>query len=627
MRRFFKWLLVSLGIGYLVLIVHLILIRKQRTEVITNLATAQVPLQPAVKRLVDYHRDYPELFPLQVAVLMLDDREGGLGLVHAFREMGIPFFVTFDLDTALKHSLVFIYPEVDSDTFSADETEKIRNFLQAGGTIFAQHVITSSLGPLFGFQGIQRRKSRHWVTFDPGKVPLLKYLDRPEERRVPLAGENVAESFATSGYDSDGSSQVLARFEDGTAALLRKSVGRGTAYLSGVGYDDVVIRAQCNRHYDAFRAYVNTFEPGGDVWMLILRAWYENFSSGAVRLATMPRGQRSVVMLSHDIDWSYSVPKCLAFAEMEQRHHVRSTFFMQTKYVSDANGRAFFLGANLDVLRQLVAMGFDVESHTVIHSRQFNHFVYGSGHETYANYRPRSLSLTEAINGTVLGEVRVSKELLDGAIPGHHTIFFRAGHLRFPTPLAQALVNCSYEFDSSFTAPDVMSNFPYRLTYDRDFEHESPLYEFPVTIEDEDEPPLPQRIGQALEVIRANAGNGAATVILIHTNDEAKVRAEETLLDGLPPDISAEDMTDFARFWRARDRLRWEVLPGAGANLETLKVETSDPLSGLTLEFARRVAAANNGAQILKDRHRVVLPDLQAGAAMTFTIHYTPGPH
>ncbi len=623
MKRLIKRTIVALAIVYLALLVYLLAVRKYRTEVLTNLTAADVPLQPVSKRAVDYHRDFPESFPLQIAVLMTNDQDGGLSLVHGFHEMGVPFFITHDLDVALRHNQVFIYPEIDSDTFEPEDIAKMTHFVQAGGTIFAQQVFAKQLGPLFGFSDYQQRKTRHWVNFDVASDPLGRYLDRPEERRVPLAGEAVKESFATNGYRPDGTGKVLARYEDASAALIEKSSGQGTTFVSGVGWDDVIMRAQTNRHYDAFRAYVNTFEPGGDVWLLLLRAWYEHFARGAVRLATMPQGRRSVLMLSHDIDWAFSVPKCLTYANMEDRHHVHSTFFMQTKYVSDANGAAFFYGSNLDVLRKLVARGFDVESHTVIHSRAFNHFNYGAGNETYANYRPRAISTTDAMNGTVLGEVRVSKQLLDGAIPGHHTVFFRAGHLRFPTALAQALVNCGYEFDSSFTAPDVMSNFPYRLTYDRDFSDESPIYEFPVTIEDEEEPPLQKRIDKALEVIKANADNGAANVILIHTNDdEIKVPAEETLLNGLPADILVSDMMDFAKFWRARDRLNWQVGPGRSADAITLKLSSPEAVSGLTFEFARSVSSADGGAVVLPDHHRVILPDLAAQQEVTITIHY-----
>ncbi len=623
MKRFIKRTFIAIAIIYLALLVYLLAVRKYRTQVITNLTAAEVPIQPASKRAVDYHQDFPESFPLQIAVLMTNDEDGGLSLVHGFHEMGVPFFITHDLDVALRHNQVFIYPEIDSDTFAPEDIAKMTHFVQAGGTIFAQQVFAKQLGPLFGFSDYRQLKTRHWVNFDVAADPLGKYLDRPEERRVPLAGEAVKESFATNGYRPDGTGKVLARYEDGSAALIEKANGQGTTFVSGVGWDDVIMRAQTNRHYDAFRAYVNTFEPGGDVWLLLLRAWYESFARGAVRLATMPQGRRSVLMLSHDIDWAFSVPKCLTYANMEERHHVHSTFFMQTKYVSDANGAAFFYGPNLDVLRKLVAMGFDVESHTVIHSRAFNHFNYGAGNETYINYRPRAISTTDAMNGTVLGEVRVSKQLLDGAIPGHHTIFFRAGHLRFPTALAQALVNCGYEFDSSFTAPDVMSNFPYRLTYDRDFSDESPIYEFPVTIEDEEEPPLQKRIDSALDVIKANADNGAANVILIHTNDdEVKVPAEEALLNGLPADIMVSDMTDFAKFWRARDRLNWQIEPGRSADTITLMLSSPEAVSGLTFEFARSVSAVNGGGVILPDHHRVILPDLNAGEKATVTIHY-----
>jgi hypothetical protein len=126
-----------------------------------------------------------------------------------------------------------------------------------------------------------------------------------------------------------------------------------------------------------------------------------------------------------------------------------------------------------------------------------------------------------------------------------------------------------------------------------------------------------------LDIIRANADNGAANVILIHTNDdEIKVPAEEALLNGLPPDILVSDMTDFARFWRARDQLNWQVLSAGGPDEITMKVASADSVSGLTFEFARSVAAVKGGARILPDHHRVILPALRPGEEAVFTIRY-----
>ncbi len=38
-----------------------------------------------------------------------------------------------------------------------------------------------------------------------------------------------------------------------------------------------------------------------------------------------------------------------------------------------------------------------------------------------------------------MGEVRVRKNLLEGEIPGRHTVSFRIGHLRFPPTLVESL--------------------------------------------------------------------------------------------------------------------------------------------------------------------------------------------
>ena len=81
-------------------------------------------------------------------------------------------------------------------------------------------------------------------------------------------------------------------------------------------------------------------------------------------------------------------------------------------------------------------------------------------------------------------------------------------------------------------------------------------------------------------------------------------------------------MTDFAQFWRARDRLNWQVLPGGGPDKITMKTESAEPVSGLTFEFARSVSSVEGGARILPDHHRLILPDLRPGIEAIMTIRY-----
>jgi hypothetical protein len=591
------------------------------------LRTKEVPLLE-VSHQADHLLQFPETFPLQVAVFWTSPGPGlenPLPLVHSLKEMGIPFFITRDLPQALRHRLVILYPSVDSHTFTGLQADLLTTFVQKGGYIFAQNVFWGGLQNLFGFRSFAPSRKRYHLAFSETKDPVTKYLNRPEERETQLGSDHFPEIIWSNGYVSAPGAEALAHFDDGSAALLTNSVGDGKVYLLGLSLLDVVLRNQNNRDYEAQRHYVNTFEPGADVWLLVLRAWYETYGKGWVRLSTIPGGQRSALLLSHDVDWENSFAPGLDFARMEKANHASSTFFIQTKYVDDANSKAFFFAPNTDTLRQLNAGGSTMGSHSIIHSRGFNKFELGSGHETYSNYQPRGLGFDTASGATVFGEVRVSKELLDGEIPGQDTTFFRAGHLRVPVSLPEALERSGYQFDSSFTADDVLSNFPFALPRGLGFEEDSDIYEFPVTIEDEESPGFANRVPQALQVILANAENGAVSVVLIHSNESLlKAAAEQELLRQMPPDIIKTDMLTFAKFWRARDRLHWSVTATSVPTEVLLQVESDESVTGLTFEFQRPMASATGGAVMFPDNRHLVLPELTPGHTVSVNINYLP---
>ena len=590
------------------------------------LQTKEVPLLEVAHQHGDLLQQFPESFSLQVAVFWTNpgpDPENPLPLVHSLKEMGIPFFITRDLPQALRHRLVILYPSVDSHTFTEPQADQLTTFVRQGGFVFAQNVFWGGLQNLFGFRGFAPSRKRYHLVFSATKDPIEKYLNRPEEREIQLGSDHFPEIIWSNGYVPAPDAEVLAHFDDGSAALLANSVGKGKAYLLGLSLLDVVLRNQNNRDYDAQRHYVNTFEPGADVWLLVLRAWYESYGKDWVRLSTIPGGQRSALLLSHDVDWENSFAPGLDFARIEKANQASSTFFIQTKYVDDANSKAFFFAPKIDILRQLKARGSTVGSHSIIHSRGFNKFELGSGYETYASYQPRGLGFDTASGATVFGEVRVSKELLDGEIPDQDTIFFRAGHLRVPVTLPEALERSGYQFDSSFTADDVLSNFPYALPRGLGFEEDSQIYEFPVTIEDEESPGFAKRVPQALEVILANAENGAVSVVLVHSNESTlKAAAEQDLLRQIPSDIIKTDMLTFAKFWRARDRLQWSLTETSVPTEAVLQVKSDESVTGLTFEFQRPIATATAGATMSPDNRHLVLPELAPGQSVSIRISY-----
>ena len=592
------------------------------------LRAKEVTLLPLPHRHMDPADEFPESFPLQVAVLWTSPAtspENPLALVHSLKEMGIPFFITRDLGQALKHRLVILYPSVDSQSFTQIQAEELTTFVRQGGSVFAQNVFWGGLQSLFGFHNFAASRQRYHLAFSATADPVMKYLNRPEEREARLGSEHYSEIIWSNGYVANSGATVLARFDDGSAALLTNTVGEGRVYLLGLSLMDIVLRNQNNRDYEAERHYVNAFEPGADIWLLILRAWYETYAKDWARLATIPAGQRSVLLLSHDVDWENSFAPGLDFAHIEKANQAKSTFFIQTKYVDDANSKAFFFEPNLKILRELKLEGSSIGSHSIIHSRGFNKFELGSGQETYRTYSPRGLGFDTASGATVFGEVRVSKELLDGEIPHQDTIFFRAGHLRVPDSLPEALERSGYQFDSSFTADDVLSNFPFALPQGLGFDEDSEIYEFPVTIEDEEAPGFAKRVPQALEVILANAENEAVSVVLIHSNEsQFKAAAEQELLRELPADIGKTDMLSFARFWRARDRLQWSVTTTAIPSEAVLQVKSADSVAGLTFEFRQAISTITGGATLSSDNHRVVLPELKPGETMSFRLTFPP---
>lgn len=594
-------------------------------SLIPDLRPASVPLLPLQRASTDFLQQFSAAFALQVAVLWTDTSRSPLSLVHAFRQMGIPFFITVDLDQAVQHRHLVIFPDIDATTFSEAQAQQLLAYVENGGTIFAQNVFWGVFKPIFGFYQFLPLQTRQRVTFS-GHDPILRYLDRPEEKEVWLKGRKVEDAFWTHGYLSDKSSEILAHFDDGTPALLGKSVGKGRVYLCGVNLDDVILRNQTNRDFDAHRHYVNGFEPGTDVWLLLLRAWYETSIADWIRVATMPHGQRSVILLSHNVDWEKAVRGATQFAAMEKQRGIASTFFIQTKYVNDGTSWGFFSGKNLDHIRQLKIDGFELGSHSVVHPHIFHMFPVGTGEETFATYRPYAKSARRGLGGTVFGEVRVSKELLDGEVPQQRTRTFRAAHLHVPPSLPEVLQRSGYEFDSSFTTGEVLTNFPYALPLELGFAEDSGIYEFPIALEDVDKQRLADLTTTALEVIRANDDNGAPTGIMIDPDDpQRNFPVEETILRSLPKGITVSTVENFAQFWRARDRLWWRVDVTEEPQTILLTVKAEEEVRGLTFEFARWIEAVMGEAKLSAENRQVVFPLLPAAQQVTVQLRYVSG--
>jgi peptidoglycan/xylan/chitin deacetylase (PgdA/CDA1 family) len=525
-------------------------------------------------RIADFDRGGPH----RLAVLVTDPASDWLGLARAFKAEGVPFTVTQDAQRALQHKVVLVYPMI-SGRLAPDTLRGIADHVRAGGTVLGFDLEGGGVEPVFGIKGevpSQARETLHWA----GSA------GPPEEQvtRIGRAGgEGALGSLAYQLTDA----RVLARYEDGGAAIVCRNEG-GTACLMGVDLGEIARRAIDGRDEAAAREYVNQYEPSLDVLVRWVKDLYVAGEPMPWLLDTAPSGHDVTIVVTHDIDYTRSVVNSRAYADLERSAGIKATYFMQTKYVRDYNDDVFLTKQTVPMVHALQVGGMEVASHTVAHSRVFKSFPLGDGRERYPDYRPFVETATTAHGGTVFGETRVSKFLLE-QLAGIRVTSFRPGHLSYPFQLPEALQATGYRWSSSVTADSCLTHLPHQMTFSRAGASLSPIYEFPVTIEDEEKPRLGDRFEAESAVIAKIAAHHGLVVILIHPDIlDHKFAFEGQLIQRWKDRAWMPDLDEFGSWWRARDDADFDVAQqGSGWSLV---VDAPEALQNLTVLLPKSAA-------------------------------------
>ena len=523
-----------------------------------------------------------KLRPVNVRAALLDiSRAGGgetgsiefLALKRIFDVLGIPYDILIDTSKMHNYKVVYSGGALTNSALSPKDKNAIYAYIEEGGVLVSAGEVGSVFYPLFGIIKYFPSMRRYRLTFR-GEDNSLQYIDHPNEKTISLGnGEDhfYDDVIWSHGYRLSDEAEQLATFEDGSAGFSLNYYNRGMTYLFGLSYTESVLLPQIGKDYEAQRQYVNSFEPSADVVILILKAIYESNIFPFVYLSTIPYAKTTALILSHDVDAQTSFVDSLKYAELEQRYGVKSTFFENTKYFVDWMDIDYYnIEENVEAIRELKRRGWDIGSHTVSHYKKFASVPEGDPGVAFKTYDPVN-------QVTVQGEVRVSKELLDRDIPGQNTISFRAGDLEFPHMLIRVLEEAGYLYDSTFSANDVLTAFPFRALRDRfPGSPESDVLEIPVTLDDSMGYLTPDSVDKAVEVwmeiARANMENEAITVLLVHPSDTRtstfKLEAQEGLMKGV---VEMEgwmgDLTTFGEFWRDRDALDFKTYMGDSGTL------------------------------------------------------------
>lgn len=527
----------------------------------------------------------------RLAILLTQTNSAWLGLTHGLESIGVPFRVTTDWRTASKHAVVFVYPEVSGTVLQYDALQALAQIPRRGGALLACGVLGGGLNETFGFGEAIPSKSHSEVRFAVTNLHTAEFTD-PREWTFRIA--NPRNSQATAGSYTfigevsgtkrprESNFQPLAVYEDGTAAISQRHFpGGGAAYAFGWDLGNIILIGHNNREEGIARAYVNQFEPSLDVQLRLIRSIYRHGQPGAVTLGTVPFNRSLSILLTHDVDYSKSLSNAIEFASVAKSAGIKSTFFVQTKYVRDYENDIFFHDQAIPLLKQLVGMGMEVGSHSVAHSPVFATFESGTGLETYPDYAPFVRDRKTTRDGTILGELRVSKFLLESATRTA-VRSFRPGELSNPYSLPESLDAVEILHSSSVTANSSLTHFPFRVNYSRRQMTELPIVEFPVSIEDEELPRLIDRSDQAMALARRLARYGAIMVLLVHTDSVThKLDFSSSFIDRTKSAAWYDTISGFGTWWTARSGAQIDISIEADRCVATL---TSSPSAkGLTI--------------------------------------------
>jgi len=518
---------------------------------------------------------------------------------------GIPYSLISTPQALNRYPLIVMARAPSNAELDATWREALYSYVEDGGVLFVPGKPGSELYPLLGLRSVDSHKLRTRLRFAEQYLPTgaggaaklagepaLAYIDHPREREISLGnGEKdvYRQVIWSHGAQSDGMAEVLARFDDGSAAMLRNYYGRGVVYYFGLSFAESVLLPQTGGDYEAQRSFVNTVEPSADVVMLLIKALYEDTVPLAVYQSAVPQARPTALLLSHDVDAQTSFVDSLKYAALAEEFGARATFFINTKYYENWMDIAYYsIPANQRAIRELARRGHEIGSHTVAHAREFDEAPVGSPQVDFGSYSPK-----EQI--TINGEVRVSKQLLDQDVPQQNSVSFRAGYLAFPPELISVLDAAGYRYDSSFSANDVLTTFPYfALPQRQPGAAQSQIIEIPVTFDDavgyltsETEAPAVQ---QWKQVVKAHADNETISVLLIHPSDSRsktyKLDAQRELMEyAASLDAWIGSIGQFGDFWRARHQLQItnvrKSVPGSHRPATRLTIQLSQPTQAL----------------------------------------------
>lgn len=507
----------------------------------------------------------------RLAILLTDTTASWMGVVHALKTIGIPFVVTTDYKRAINHKVVLVYPVISGAALSADALQALAAFPRNGGVLIGTQVL-GALNEVFGFEEPVPSKQHFEIIIPADSTnPYTGEFQLPKEMTISLGNkERFKETIGTYSY-SKTQLPPLATYEDKSAAITQKFYENGASFAFGFDIGFMFLKAHNNRHEDWNRSFANEFEPTLDVILRLLKNIYLKHDRNAAYISTVPYDKSLAVCITHNINSANSLDQALAFAKEEIKMGVYSTYFIQTKYIKDRKPFVINSKADFEIIKSLHDLGMDVQSNSVSGSPLFDQFEQGSGTEVYPDYKPYVMALAKTYKGTIYGEMRVSRFLLDAHLPDYRTLAFRTPQYYTPFTYPQSLLASGYRFSSSVSANSCLTHFPVQLNYNREYDSELDAFEFPLTDDDELPPYSIKRAESAINLARKIARYQGCFIGQVHPNPLGLI-VEQEFVKALKGEAWFGKIRDFGLWWAARNEVTMDIINESGKRVVFLNV-------------------------------------------------------
>ncbi len=540
----------------------------------------------------------------RLAVYVTDSASSWLGIAHGLKAIGIPFMITSDINEALRHRVVLVYPIISGALLSPEKLQLLANFPRNGGTIIGVNVL-GALNEVFGFDEPVPSKQHFEIFMRSDSSDLTNEFTDEREQHISIGNKKkFKETIGTYSY-SKPILTPLAVYEDKSAAITQRYYENGKAFAIGFDIGYLILKGHNIRHEEFNRSLVNDFEPTIDVLLRFIRNIYLSSERDAVTIQTVPYNKNLSVVLTHNINSVKALDQSFELADEEKKLGVHSTYFIQTKYVRDMHSFIFKSENDFKKLNRLEKAGMDIASLSVSSSPLFDQFEQGTGTEQYPSYRPYVMAYEKTYGGSVYGEMRISKYLLEHYVPSVNVASFRSSYLYTPFTFPQSMIATGYRYSSSVSANATLTHFPFQMNYNREYDNELDVFSFPVTQDDEFPPYTYDRLRTALALAKKISRYGGCYVGQVHPNAMGR-KIEQEFIKTLKDDAWFGSLKDFGDWWVGRNLVTVDITHEGSKRVVILNVPRRMEGLAVMLPIRSTPVSVENGGRYFNDGKLII---------------------